>query len=142
MLLIGDAALETLRRDAEARYPLESCGVLVGRAGGDPRRVDRAVPCDNASAGDARRRYALDPRELWRVLREAEARGEEVVGFYHSHPDHPALPSATDLDEAHWPGFAYVITAVERGRAAATRAFVLEGEGAARCFRPEELAPP
>jgi proteasome lid subunit RPN8/RPN11 len=65
--------------------------------------------------------------ELVRIEREARRQGLEIAGFYHSHPDHPAQWSATDLAEAHWLGCSYVITAVERGKAAATNSFLLDG---------------
>ena len=87
-----------------------------------------------ARAGNTRNdsphnRYNIDPKDLIRVQREARTRGkdEEIVGFYHSHPDHPAQWSSTDLAEAHWLGCSYVITSVERGQAAITNSFALTG---------------
>ena len=62
-----------------------------------------------------------------RIQREGRERGEDIVGFYHSHPDHPAQWSSTDLAEAHWFGCSYVITSVEKGKAAGTNAFELKG---------------
>jgi proteasome lid subunit RPN8/RPN11 len=74
-------------------------------------------------------------------LHQARTRGLEVVGFYHSHPDHPARPSATDLAEAHWFGCSYVITRVERGRADGTRSFLLMGsEEREKHFVDEEIS--
>ena len=66
-------------------------------------------------------RYHIDPRELVRIQRQGHERGLDIVGFYHSHPDHPARWSQTDLAEAHWIGCSYVITAVEHGKAAQTK---------------------
>jgi proteasome lid subunit RPN8/RPN11 len=135
-----DAPLhDDLRRHAEEAYPRECCGVLVGREAGDGRRVTRTVRCANAAAGDAGARYEIDPRDLLRAARAARERGEAIVGFYHSHPDHPARPSAADLAEACWPGCSYVITSVERGRAGETASFRLrDGEGGRR-LEPEPV---
>ena len=66
-------------------------------------------------------------RELVRIQREGRERGEDIIGFYHSHPDHPAHWSQTDLTEAHWIGCSYVITSVEKGNAAITNSFELTG---------------
>lgn len=118
---------ESLRHHAEQAYPAECCGVLVGKLVAGERRVLRIVPCQNMRLGDAHKRYEIDPAELVRAQREARESGMEIVGFYHSHPDHPAQPSPTDLDHAHWIGYSYVITSVEQGKAAETRSFFLSG---------------
>lgn len=112
--------------------------MLLGRAEGGERRVTLALRCRNADPAP-RRRYALDPRELLAALKLARGRGEEVVGFYHSHPGGPARPSAADLAEAHWPGCAYVVTAVEGGCAGETRSFVLAGSEEERRFAEEPV---
>ena len=75
----------------------------------------------------AANRYHIDPKELVRIQREGRGRGEDIIGFYHSHPDHPARWSSTDLAEAHWFGCSYVITAVEKGKAVLTNSFELAG---------------
>jgi len=131
MLSIQHAEYLALRQHGEAAYPHESCGVLLGSARGEHRLVRRAVPCRNAHTDSPADRYHVDPREILRLEREARSRGEEVVGFYHSHPDHPAHWSATDLAEAHWLGCSYVITRVAEGRAEDTCSFLLAGEGEA-----------
>lgn len=140
MLWIPHAEYLALRQHGEAAYPHESCGVLLGARRGGDRLVRRAVPCRNARDDSPADRYFLDPRELLRLEREARAAGEEVVGFYHSHPDHPAHWSGTDLAEAHWLGCSYLITRVADGRAADTCAFLLEGEGEDdKRFREEDV---
>lgn len=138
MILFSPSSLDVMRRHGERDWPRESCGVLLGCAAGGERRVTRALPCRNAHL-DPGRRYQIDPVELLRAVKEARAVGEDLVGFYHSHPGCPARPSAADLDEAWWTGCAYVITAVEAGRAGETRSFVLEGEGEKRLFREEPV---
>ena len=80
-----------------------------------------------SSAGSSLDRYEIAPAELVGIVLEARNRGLEIAGFYHSHPGHPAQPSATDLAEAHWLGCSYVITEVAQGKAALTSAFLLAG---------------
>jgi len=137
------AAHDELRRHAEESWPRESCGVLLGRLAGEARTVAEALRCRNVDPAPERR-YQLDPRELLAAVKRARRRGEEILGFYHSHPDGPARPSAADLFEAEWPGCAYLVTAVAGGRAGATRAFVLLCEGGAGkrfAEEPVEAAP-
>jgi proteasome lid subunit RPN8/RPN11 len=124
---ISSTDYEALRRYGEQAYPEECCGVLVGKVVAGERQVHGIVPCHNIRVGDAHKRFEIDPAELVRAQREARASGMEIVGFYHSHPDHPAQPSPTDLDYAHWIGYSYVITSVERGQANETRSFLLAG---------------
>jgi len=117
---------DAIRKHGEETYPHECCGVLLGRMEDDGTRVVMST----ARAGNTRidsphNRYNIDPRDQIRIQREGRERGEDVIGYYHSHPDHPAQPSATDLAEAHWPGLSYVITSVEKGRAAITNSFEL-----------------
>jgi proteasome lid subunit RPN8/RPN11 len=130
MLRIAQDALSRLRRHGEETYPYECCGVLLGHMQSDRgKTVTRAVPCTNTRDDSPQNRYSIDPKELIRIQRESNDRGEEIVGFYHSHPDHPAQWSQTDLAEAFWFGCSYVITSVEKGKAAQTNAFELAGTG-------------
>ena len=101
--------------------------MLLGTISGDARVVLEAVPLNN-SAETRRNRYRIEPVDLIRAETAARHAGWEILGFYHSHPDHPAEPSATDLAEAHWLGYSYVITAVADGEAVETRSFLLSGE--------------
>jgi proteasome lid subunit RPN8/RPN11 len=127
MLKIDQREWERLRQHGEEVYPQECCGVLLGETHDGVRRVREAVRCANSRTDSPQNRYAIEPSDLFSVLHEARARNLEIVGFYHSHPDHSACWSATDLEEAHWTGCAYVITGVEGGRATRTNAFVLTG---------------
>jgi proteasome lid subunit RPN8/RPN11 len=127
MLKINNAEFEAVRRHGEDTYPHECCGVLLGRMEGEERRVTETVRCGNTRDDRPQDRYHIDPRELVRIQRQARERGLDIVGFYHSHPDHPARWSQTDLAEAHWIGCSYVITSVEQGRAAITNSFALLG---------------
>jgi proteasome lid subunit RPN8/RPN11 len=128
MLKLERKDYEAIRRHGEETYPHECCGVLLGRAGDDGTRVVTfTVRCGNTRTDSAHNRYNIDPRELIRIQREGRERGEDVVGFYHSHPDHPAQWSQTDFAEAHWLGCSYVITSVEKGKAVLTNSWELSG---------------
>jgi proteasome lid subunit RPN8/RPN11 len=129
-----------LRQHGEATYPHECCGVLVGEldeAGG--KSVKAAVPCGNTRTDSLANRYHISPSELVRIQRDAMLAGHDIVGFYHSHPDHPARWSTTDLAEAHWTGCSYVITSVEKGRAVVTNSFLLLDMEEAKHFEDEKL---
>jgi len=127
MLTIGRKEYEALRRHGEETYPHESCGVLLGRMDGDQRIVTSIARCGNTRDDSPHNRYHIDPRELVEIQRESRKRGEDIIGFYHSHPDHPARWSQTDLAEAHWYGCSYAITSVEKGKAETTSSFELSG---------------
>jgi proteasome lid subunit RPN8/RPN11 len=127
MLCLRSADYYQMRRHGEETYPHECCGVMLGSTVDGERHVTAVVRCRNTRNDSPRNRYSIDPPELVRVQREARERGVEIVGFYHSHPDHPAQCSQTDFEEAHWIGCSYVITSVEQGRATVTRAFALSG---------------
>ena len=127
MLKMGSNDFDEIRRHGEETYPHECCGVLLGRMDGDVRSVSSVVRCGNTRTDSPQNRYHIDPRELIRIQRQGREREEDIVGFYHSHPDHPARWSPTDLAEAHWFGCSYVITCVEKGKATATNSFELTG---------------
>jgi proteasome lid subunit RPN8/RPN11 len=101
--------------------------VLLGQNSPQGWRVVSAVRAGNTRTDSAHNRYNIAPAELVKIEREARGQGLSIAGFYHSHPDHPAQWSATDLAEAHWLGCSYVITEVAKGKAAATNAFLLAG---------------
>jgi proteasome lid subunit RPN8/RPN11 len=128
MLRLSQSDYVSLRQHGEETYPHECCGALLGRFEDDgSKTVTRIARCGNTRADSPHNRYHIDPKELIRIQREGRERGEDIVGFYHSHPDHPAQWSPTDLDEAHWFGCSYVITSVEKGAAGITNSFELVG---------------
>jgi proteasome lid subunit RPN8/RPN11 len=127
LLRLPSSVYRDLRAHGEETYPRECCGALLGRAIAEGWQVDRHVRAANSQAGSTHNRYAIAPDELVKIAREARRLGLEIAGFYHSHPDHPAHWSATDLTEAHWIGCSYVITEVAQGKAASTSAFLLAG---------------
>ena len=127
MLKISTTHFDAVRLHGEETYPHECCGVLLGQMDGDRRVVTAVARCGNTRNDSPHNRYHIDPRELIRIQRQGRERGEDIVGFYHSHPDHPPRWSSTDLAEAHWIGCSYVITSVEKGKAAVTNSFELSG---------------
>lgn len=107
-----------IRRHGEEAYPEECCGFLLGRVAGTENEVHTLVRAENRAPDERRtRRYAIPPETYLAAERAAEEQDMEVVGFYHSHPDHPARPSETDLAEATFPGYSYVIVSVREGEA-------------------------
>jgi len=140
MLKLPQTAYAEIRAHGEETYPHECCGVLLGTTDGDTRIVTSTARCGNTRNDSPHNRYHIDPKELVRVQREGRERGEDIVGFYHSHPDHPARWSQTDLAEAHWIGCSYVITSVEKGKAVTTNSFELAGSDESdKKFRDEEI---
>jgi proteasome lid subunit RPN8/RPN11 len=110
---LGPGIGVAIRRHGEQTYPHECCGALVGRNGS----VDAAVALPNMTEEGPRRRFLVRPSDYRLAEQRAADLGAELLGFYHSHPDHPARPSQYDLDHA-WPTFAYVIVSVAAGAAA------------------------
>ena len=127
-LVLSDALRRRIEAEGAAAYPNECCGILIGRD--EPakgrRVVDRLEPGQNVFAADERyHRFSIDPRAQLKAEREAEKEGKVVLGFYHSHPDHPARPSEYDREHA-WPFYSYVIVSIEKGRPAAMTSWVLD----------------
>jgi len=129
MLQIHYVEYEALRAHGEETYPNECCGVLLGKkvSGEAINHVHQIVRAGNTRTDSAHNRYNIAPQELVRIQRQARGLSLDIVGFYHSHPDHPAQWSPTDFAEAHWLGCSYVITSVEKGKAVLTNSFLLTG---------------
>jgi proteasome lid subunit RPN8/RPN11 len=127
MLLIPQNLYEEIRRHGEETYPHECCGILLGTLFDWGWKVSESLRAGNTRTDSAHNRYHIAPLELVKAERESRRLGLEIAGFYHSHPDHPALWSQTDFEEAHWLGCSYVITAVVKGHATETNSFRLLG---------------
>ena len=134
-LRLADALAEEIRRHGEAAYPAECCGALIGRVEGEAREVVRLEPAVNRRTDDPHR-YLIAPDDLRRLEHEVRAAGMEIVGYYHSHPDHPAAPSRFDAEHA-WPWYSYLIVRVDRGRGAEMASWVLDD--AQPVMHPEPL---
>ena len=107
---LGPAVEAAIRKHGEETYPHECCGALVGSAD----QITAAVALPNMTEEGPRRRFLVRPDDYREAEKRASALGIELLGFYHSHPDHPARPSQYDLDHA-WPFFSYVIVSVKAG---------------------------
>jgi proteasome lid subunit RPN8/RPN11 len=118
-----------IEAEGEAGYPNEVCGMLIGRdvpgPTGPRRVVDRLEPGRNVFEADEQyHRFSIDPKDQLKAERAAEQEGRAVLGYYHSHPDHPARPSEYDRQHA-WPFYSYVIVAIANGKAADMTSWVL-----------------
>lgn len=133
-LRIGQQNYDAIRAHGEETYPHECCGVLLGPAAREGAQdagneVVEVLRAGNTRTDSAHNRYNIAPVELVRIQRMGREKGLDIVGFYHSHPDHPAQWSKTDFAEAHWIGCSYVITSVKKGVATVTNSFLLTGTG-------------
>ncbi|HLW78243.1 MAG TPA: M67 family metallopeptidase [Terriglobia bacterium] len=142
-LQLSQPQLDAIRQHGARDYPSECCGMLLGRAQDgrksvaeavalpnlrhDPEAAQKLLPLETPSNESERNRFLIDPRDQIRVEKDARARGLDVVGYYHSHPDHPARPSVYDRDHA-WPWYSYVIISVERGEPKALNSWVLRDD--------------
>tara|TARA_B100000809_G_C15084756_1_gene511017 strand:+ start:976 stop:1398 length:423 start_codon:yes stop_codon:yes gene_type:complete len=124
MLSIRDNELRAIRAQGETSYPHECCGFLLGGIDGARRRVDALLSAENVHEENHERRFLITPKAYMFAERDARARGQDIVGFYHSHPEHPAQPSQYDLDHA-WPNLSYIIVSIQNGEAAELTSWVL-----------------
>jgi proteasome lid subunit RPN8/RPN11 len=122
------SAQASIRRCAESAYPHEGCGVLIGGHEKEAVVVQEATSGHNLWAARLGDRYELDPADILAADRRARARGLDVVGFWHSHPDHPARPSQFDSDRS-WVDYAYLIVSTVRDASGDLNAFSPAGEG-------------
>ena len=123
-LLITPDHLRAIDRHGEQTYPEECCGFLIGRADAETTWVERLLPVDNERQDSRHNRYVINPETVLEAHKEARAAGADVVGYYHSHPDHPSKPSDFDREHA-WPGLSYLIVSVQKGRAVDARSWRL-----------------
>jgi len=126
-LRLPHALADEIRRHGEHAYPAECCGALIGRIDGESKEVAGLAPAVNRRTDDPHR-YLIAPEDLRELEVQARAAGHEIVGYYHSHPDHPARPSAFDAEHA-WPWYSYLIVRIEQGRGADMASWVLDDDG-------------
>lgn len=125
-LSISEAILAEIHSHGERRYPEEAAGLILGTADAGGRIAHKALPLENQfEAGERNRRYLIEPQAMLHAEQQAEQLGLEIIGVFHSHPDHPPAPSEFDL---HWaaPWYIYLITSVQNGIAGESRAWRLE----------------
>ncbi len=137
MIKVPTQQLNEIREHGVRDYPYECCGLLLGRFAEDGKIVHETYPISNAREESAKRnRFLITPEELMKGERYARSRDLEVVGFYHSHPDSPAVPSKYDLEHA-WPMYSYIIVSTSPG--AATDLFSWEQEADRSRFNEEKI---
>ncbi len=124
ILRIRKRALDKILNLAERDYPNETCGLMLGKFEGDEKIVFGAYETKNANQERARDRYEIDPRDYLKAEEKAREFGLEIVGVYHSHPDHPDRPSEFDLKRA-FEGYSYLIVSVQNGKALSYRSWTL-----------------
>jgi proteasome lid subunit RPN8/RPN11 len=123
-LVISPRHLQTISRHAMASYPEECCGVLIGRSLDDATVVERLLSVGNERQDSRHNRYLISPETVLAAQKEARALGLDIVGYYHSHPDHPARPSEFDRENA-WPWVSYLIVSLAGRRVVETRSWRL-----------------
>lgn len=125
-LELAEDLRQILAKMAKRGYPRETCGLLLGTREGKSRRVIRVREARNLNLERAADRYELDPADFLAADREARASGIDILGVWHSHPDHPARPSDTDRAAA-WPEWSYLIVSVSGGGVREMRSWRLNG---------------
>jgi len=134
MLKIKREALERILSQAERDYPYETCGLLLGKVQGDERITLLPYETPNANLDRKNDRYEIDPRDYMKAEDKARELGLEIVGVYHSHPEHPDRPSKFDEERA-FEGFSYLIVSVGAGKVVSFRSWeLIEGR-----FREERV---
>ena len=137
MITLAEKQLTQIRAHGVSDYPYECCGLLLGRFGPNGKIVTEIFPISNAREESAKRnRFLITPEELMRGEQYARTQDLEVVGFYHSHPDSPAVPSQYDLEHA-WPTYSYIIVSTSADRA--NDLFSWEQEPDRSRFNQEEI---
>jgi proteasome lid subunit RPN8/RPN11 len=136
------SVVEAAAAAAASGYPFEICGALVGQSDGTSASVLRLVPFPNvAEESQRRRRFVIDPAGYVKLDRELRGSGEQILGFYHSHPDHEAAPSQTDLEYFRlWPETVWLIIPVKKGEAGNGRAWWLESSDAETAIEVEVVS--
>lgn len=132
-IVLSAAVARVICEHGEEAYPFECCGALIGHG----TAVVEVLPLPNTTSEGPRRRFLVNPDDYQAAEAAAASKGAELVGFYHSHPDHPARPSQYDLDHA-WPFFSYIIVSVLRGTPGAVTAWRLAEDRSA--FEEQPLA--
>ena len=123
-LIVPPDHVRTILEESRRRYPEECCGALLGYAEAEGHVIVDVLPIENKRLTERLTRYLIGPDDFRAADAHARAEGVEVIGFYHSHPDQPAVPSAFDREHA-WPWYAYVIVPVHHGRSGVPRAWRL-----------------
>jgi proteasome lid subunit RPN8/RPN11 len=134
---LGKEHITAIVQHGEAAYPFEGCGLLLGREEDGRKVVARVLPVENTRETEAKHnRYLIPPEAVIEAEQQAAQEGLDIIGFFHSHPDHPERPSDFDREHA-WPWYSYLVTSVQQGRAVTTTVWTLSDDREA--FTAEEL---
>ncbi|MBC8105650.1 MAG: M67 family metallopeptidase [Anaerolineae bacterium] len=126
VLLLSESQRDQIAREASTAYPNECCGIIFGAQTAGKRQISSLQAVGNSfDQAERFHRFSISPRDLMDAERRAAERGEMVLGFYHSHPDHPAEPSEFDRAQA-WPFYSYVIITVQNARAGEMKCWQLD----------------
>lgn len=127
MLQLTPSLERQIQEHGVAAYPYEGCGLLLGSQAGDRSVVEAIFPVENRweVEEEKRERFLIEPASMFAAEMAALRQGLDIIGIYHSHPDHPPIASPRDLAWATWPGYSYLITEVRNGQAAASRSWQL-----------------
>ncbi len=124
MLKIKSSLLKAIKAQAEKDYPYETCGIMIGKEEDGLRVVYELYPVKNANSGRKADRYDIDPKDYMAAESYTDQKGLQIVGIYHSHPDHPDLASKTDEERA-FEYLSYIIVSVQKGVAVSFKSFEL-----------------
>jgi len=130
MLKIKKELVEQIKQQGEKGYPYEICGFILGEIDYDRdlRTAIEVFQVENQNKERANDRFEIHPKDYLKVERYADEKGMQIIGIYHTHPDHPDRPSETDLRFAQ-PDMSYIIMSVKNGKASDWRSWKLEGDG-------------
>ena len=136
MIMIRKSDLEQIFDHGKAGYPSEVCGIIMGKYEDRTKIAQEVRPAGNLNTERAHDRYEMDPKDILKAEREGPKNGMEIVGFYHTHPDHPDAPSEFDRERA-WPSYSYIIVSVANGMDIKVRSWVINEE--TKKFEEEEI---
>jgi proteasome lid subunit RPN8/RPN11 len=137
MLIVNSEIAESIRGYGVRDYPNETCGAMLGVDGAEGREVRALFPLTNRREDSPRNRFSITGDDFRAAEHAAKKQGFELVGWYHSHPDHPARPSEYDREHA-WPWYSYVIVSVAAGEPREMTSWQLSDDRSV--FQPEEIA--
>ena len=124
MAELNEQVAQVIKKHGEATYPHECCGFLFGKESDSGRVLELALEVENSQVENRERRFLVSPEDYLRAEQHAVKSGLDLLGIYHSHPDHAAIPSEHDRRQA-MPFFSYVIVSVKKGKADELRSWVL-----------------
>ena len=126
-LKLGSGDIDHIHEHAKESYPEECAGALIGMDTGEIKIVVDVWPTENTYEGERERRFLIEPLQIKKFEEQAQERDIDLLGFYHSHPDHPAEPSEYDREHA-WPYYSYVIASVGKDGVKEMRSWVLKDD--------------